>query len=166
MGSNEGLSNRFLNRFLKSMKCKKFKGVFAVDRCPKPEKLPKTFSLIVNLSQAHQPGSHFVALYVDEGDYLWYFDSFALPAPVYNRHLMLFLAKWIRKNRLIHVMKWRIQSYESLFCGWFAASFCLFAEFKTSPAKFGSFFESKNLLQNEAIVQYLVKRLCRQIYTL
>ena len=164
MSTNEGLSNRFLHRYLKP-KCRKFKGVFAVDRCPKPEKLPRTFSLVVNLSEAHLPGSHFVAVYADEDDYLWYFDSFAFPPPVYNRHLMLFLAKWIRKNRIIHVMKWRIQSYESLFCGWFAASFCLFVELHT-PANFAPFFESKNLLQNEANVQYLVKALCRQIYAL
>lgn len=163
--ANEGLSNRFLHRYLKP-KCKKFKGVFAVDRCPKPETLPQTFSLIVNLSEAHLPGSHFVAVYADESDYLWYFDSFAFPPPVYNRHLMLFLAKWIRKNRIIHAVKWRIQSFESLFCGWFAASFCLFVELYMPPTKIGSFFESKNLIQNEANVRHLVKALCRKIYAL
>ena len=165
MSPEGGLSNQFLHRFLKP-KCKKFKGVFAVDRCPKPEKMSRSFSIIVNLSESHLPGSHFVAVYVNEDDYLYYFDSFAFPPPIYNHHLMLFLAKWIRENRIISVMKWRIQSYESLFCGWFAASFCLFVEMHTPPEALNSFFKRKNLIQNEITVQHLINVLCRRIHAL
>ena len=159
-----GLSNRFLNRYLKP-KCNLFIGVFPVDKCPNPNRLRRPFSLIVNLSEAALPGSHFVAMYVDERNNLWYFDSFAFSPPVYNTHLIIFLAEWIRQSKIIHVTKRPVQSYDSLFCGWFVASFCLFVE-KYPPSNFDSFFDYRNLSSNENNVQHLVKVLCDKIYEL
>lgn len=94
----EGLSNIFLEKFL-FPKCANFIGVYSVDTIP-PNLWKKNCCCIINLSEAHLPGSHFIAVYIDHRNDLWYMDSFGLPPPAHNYHLMNFLKKWEKKERL------------------------------------------------------------------
>ena len=86
-----GLSNLFLDQFLSPL-CKNFIGTFAVDTLPS-NLWSTSCCAIVNLSVSTHPGSHFIAFFIKKQNYLYYFDSYALPVPAYNHHLINFLKK-------------------------------------------------------------------------
>lgn len=151
-----GLGNDFLQDYL-STKSEKFIGVFSVDLIPK-NLWKKNCSLIVNLSPSNRKGSHFIAIYIDSANTMWYFDSFALPPPIFNTHLMKCLNKWIGANKFNYVLNHPIQDFESIFCGWYTAAFCLFIN-HFYPFQFESIFHQKNLRLNEKIVVHLIKNL-------
>ena len=161
-----GLSNVFLEKFL-SARCSNFIGVYSVDTVP-PDlwRRKQRCCSIINLSKANHPGSHFIAIYIDGGNNLWYFDSYALPPPVLNYHLMVFLKQWIERKKMRYVLSRPIQDFDSLFCGWHTAAFCLFvnAHPKYHPRHFHSLFDTLNLRKNEKIVSYLIKNLCNRLY--
>ena len=159
-----GLSNLFLERFLFPL-CKNFIGMFAVDTLP--SNLWNTpCSAIVNLSVSNHPGSHFIAIFINKRNYLYYFDSYALPPPITSHHLIQFLKKWITSDKIRHVLERPIQAFDSLFCRLYAATFCLFvnAYANIEPRHFDIFFEQNDLRENEKRVKHLVKRLQAVLY--
>ena len=160
-----GLSNLFLENFL-STKCDNFIGVYSVDRVPL-NLWGKCCCVIINLSKAHIPEGHFVGIYINKQNVLWYFDSYALSPPIHNSHLMNFLKKWIDCNKIKCVLSRSIQDFESLFCGWYTAAFCLFTNVypDRSPSRFVTLFDTISLRKNEKIVSHLVKSLCSKINT-
>ena len=81
--------------------------------------------------------------------------------PTYNHHLINFLTKWVNCGRIRHVLDRPIQAFDSLFCGWYAAAFCMFvnAYANAKPRYFRTFFNLKNLRENENRVKHLVNRL-------
>ena len=157
---NKGLSNRFLENFLFPL-CPSFVGVYSVDNVPSKLPQKKDYSVIVNLSKSSRPGSHFIALYNDKNDILWYFDSFALPPPFHNSHLIKIISKWVEKNKLKMVLTEPIQDFGSNFCGWHTAAFCMFVDKYTPPNKFHNFFKTYDLRKNEKNVIYLIKKLLK-----
>ena len=159
-----GLSNLFLERFLFPL-CKNFIGTFAVDTLPS-NLWNTTCSAIVNLSVSNHPGSHFIAIFINKHNYLYYFDSYALPPPIYNHHLIKFLKKWVTSDKIRHVLERPIQAFDSLFCGWYAAAFCMFvnAYANIEPRHFDTFFNPNDLRENEKRVKHLVKRLQAVLY--
>ena len=161
-----GLSNIFLEEFL-VRKCHNFIGVFSVDTAPS-NLWKKNCCCIINLSEARHPGTHFIAVYIDKQNVLWYFDSFALPPPIYNFHLMSFLKQWMTSGKIKYVLSHPIQDFDSIFCGWYTAAFCLFVNAFSNygPQHFHTFFDKVSLRANEKIVCLLIKSLCRQIYAL
>ena len=84
-----GLRNLFLDRFLSPL-CENFIGTFAVDTLP-TNLWNTSCCAIVNLSVSTHHGSHFIAFFINKQNYLYYFDSYALPVPAYNHHLINFL---------------------------------------------------------------------------
>ena len=167
--TNEGLRNDVLEKFLRQFGHRHFAGVFSVDLVP-PQLINvhqggKCF--IVNLSPSHRSGGHFIAIYIKEKN-LWYFDSYALPPPAHNHHLMNLLQRWKkrRKNvRIRRVLTYPVQNFNSLFCGWYTAAFCMMVTIYSScdPRYFSNFFSRQNLNHNEKIVQYLIKSLCDKL---
>ncbi len=157
-----GLSNHFLENFLLP-KCENFIGVYPVDRVPL-NLWGRCCSAIINLSKADHPGSHFIAIYIDRDNVLWYFDSFALLPPIYNSHLFDFLKKWIRCGKIKCVLSRPIQDFDSLFCGWHTAAFCLFVNFypNCDPPLFHTLFDGNTLRRNERIVSHIVKILSKK----
>ena len=158
-----GLSNSFLEKFL-STKCNNFVGVYSVDTVPR-NLWGKSCCGIINLSKADHPGSHFIAIFINERNELWYFDSFALPPPMLNYHLMRFLKKWIERKKIKYALPRPIQDFDSLFCGWYAAAFCLYVSDPSNfrPHHFHSLFDVSSLRMNEKIVSHLIKSLCSRI---
>ena len=161
-----GLSNIFLEKFL-FPKCNNFIGVYSVDTVPK-NLWKKCCCSIINLSEAHQTGSHFIAIYINKQNDLWYFDSYALPPPIHNYHLMNFLEKWIKCEKIKYPLPLYhpIQDFDSIFCGWYAAAFCLFVNLYSdySLHHFHTLFDTVTLRKNEKIVKHVVKSLCNKIY--
>jgi len=70
---------------------RRFDGVFAADRLPNDPCL-----LVCNTDPSHNPGKHWVAIYVEEeGRYGEYFDSFGRPPPVtFRRYLDRHCMHW------------------------------------------------------------------------
>lgn len=154
-----GLSNRFLQKFL-IKKCEHFLGVFSVDQIP-PNLWKKSCCFIVNLDESTEPGSHFVAVYIDRQNVLWYFDSYALSPLVFSTHLVSFLSPWIKSGKIKMASPFPIQNFDSLFCGWFSAAFCLFVNVPFHPNHFFSLFDERDLLKNEKIIICMLKNLCK-----
>ena len=111
-----GLSNIFLTNYIPP-RCKYFVGVFSSDDLPS-DSLELPCCLIANLSKRNQKGSHFVAMYIDGKNQLYYFDSFGVLPPIWNKCLMKFLRPWIEKNSFRSILSHSIQDFRSLFCGW------------------------------------------------
>jgi hypothetical protein len=94
-----------------------FLGVFAIDRLPRNLEMSKTIKMIVNLDPAHQPGSHWVAIY-RRNKKAFYFDSFGNEPPTTVRN-------WLNDNSI----SWtrhakRIQSpQDKVSCGYLCVEF-------------------------------------------
>ena len=70
----------------------KFLGCVSVDT------LPKSFGpdscVVVNTSESHRTGSHWICIFQNIFGELSYFDSFALPPRTYDRRLQQFIEKY------------------------------------------------------------------------
>ena len=153
-----GLSNIFLTNYIQP-RCKYFVGVFSSDDLPSdPLELP--CCLIANLSKRNQKGSHFVAMYIDEKNQLYYLDSFGFLPPIWNKCLMKFLPPWIEKNTFKSILSHSIQDFRSLFCGWYVAAFCLsVGNNLMSPQRFVKIFVKKPKSKNDEIVTRFIKEI-------
>lgn len=72
-----------------------FCGVFAMDRLPK-RRNKQQGAYIINTDNHDEPGSHWVAVYVDSSGQVEYMDSYGLP-PLHKQSLQ-FLGKCYRYN--------------------------------------------------------------------
>lgn len=132
-------------------KDKIFKGVFPCDGLPSSVELPAGF--IINLSSSSQPGSHWVALYIDDGGTAVYFDSFGL-APKNS-----FIKKFIKlHSKMCIYSSVQLQHISSVKCGKFAA---IFVAAKLQNKHFINFLNkfSKNLTINDIVVDQIYKYL-------
>ena len=118
-----GLSNILLINYIQP-RCKNFIRVFSSDDL-QSDPLALPCCLIANLSKRNQKGSHFVAMYIDKKNQLYYFDSFGFLLPIWNKCLMKFLRPWLEKNTFESILSHPIQGFRSLLCGWYATAFCL-----------------------------------------
>ncbi len=95
-----------------------FVDVFASDKLPvKLDRLPA--ALIVNLDKSSMPGSHWVAIYIDQNLNGEFFDSFGNP-PTENK---IYFERFLESNtKNWTVNRKRLQSNYSAVCG----QYCLF----------------------------------------
>ena len=139
-----GLSNLLLIDYIRP-RCKNFIGVFSVDTLPS-NRLVLPCCLITNLSKSNEKGTHFVAIYISSKNQLFYFDSFGFLPPIWNKPLLHFLKPWLENDQFQIVLYHPIQNFNSLFCGWFCAAFCLVIGNNLMPIKnFIQIFERKLL---------------------
>ena len=154
-----GLSNLLLIDYI-SPRCKNFIGVFSVDNLPSNHCLVLPCCLITNLSKSNEKGTHFVAIYISSKNQLFYFDSFGFLPPIWNKPLLQFLKPWLKKNQFQTVLDRPIQNFNSLFCGWYCAAFCLIIGNKLMSIKhFIQIFEKKLLQKNDLIVTDIIKEI-------
>ena len=110
---NYPLSNIFINNLLKDEKS--YSGTFSKDEIPLIE---NNKSLIFNLQNSNQPGSHWISLSRKDNN-IFIFDSSAIryiPKNIYE----------IYKNFNIITNMYRIQHINSNLCGLFSILFCLY----------------------------------------
>lgn len=142
-----GLTNEYVEGLGKKVCGKFFLGTFPCDLLPKVDR-KKSFSLIINLSKHNTNGSHFVALFADK-NILMYFD------PLDNKCNNKYILKFIRENKKKRKIKQKfkkIQSDESIFCGYFCIAFLLSRKLNLSFKLFFSKFDYKNLKNNDSHV--------------
>ena len=129
---------------------KNFLGCFPLDELPYfPQRLPA--SLIVNTDTSIGNGDHWLAL-VLEKDECFYFDSFGLP--IVEEYILKFLEPHYNVVTYSDVCIQHIGSHK---CGEFSILFVKHVNSKTTYNKFLSYFNHKNLKQNDFIVVQWLK---------
>ena len=124
---------------------KNFLGCFPLDELPYfPQRFPA--SLIVNTDTSIGNGDHWLAL-VLEKDECFYFDSFGLP--IVEEYILKFLEPHYNVVTYSDVCIQHIGSHK---CGEFSLLFVKHVNSKTTYDKFLSYFNHKNLKQNDFIV--------------
>ena len=136
---NYPLSNIFINNLLKDFKI--FSGFYSKDQIPLIE---NNKSLIFNLQNSNEPGSHWVSL-SRKNNNIFIFDSFGVG------HIPNNLYK-IYKNYNIITNIYRIQDINSNLCGLFSVLFSLYkVDSRNKFISFLNLFNPNNFLKNELI---------------
>lgn len=152
-----GLTNKYVEDFGKKH-CENFIGVFPCNIHPKLDRNTDNFSIIFNESKHNENGSHFVAIYANK-NIIYYFDSLGLKCE--NEYILKFIQSF-RKTLLQNNLQ--IQSYNSIFCGYFCLAFIIFISSQKSInelKKFYDIFNVKNLKLNDKIVSELLIELLK-----
>ena len=148
----KGLKNKDLDYFGKKILKKNFLGVFSSDLYPLRRR--KKFFLIFNLSKHYQRGSHFIAI-AKVGESVIYFDP--LGKKCSNIGILKYLLKLKSKMKY---NKTKIQSDESIFCGFFCLAFLIYICNKNSLSSFIKMFSLTNLPDNDKIaVDYILSQI-------
>lgn len=130
-------------------------GVYAADRIPFKLELPA--ALIVNTDPASQPGTHWIAIYIDKYGSGVYFDSYGeKPRSKHHRHRLRRLCKTIEYNTK------RLQSWDSKVCGEYCIMFIYNMCSGRSLRSFCKLF-SHNTRLNDRIVSNYCKILFKRI---
>ena len=136
---NYPLSNIFMNNSLKDYK--NFIGCFSKDQISLIE---NNKSIIINLNNSNQPGSHWIAL-KRVNNTIYVFDSFAIG------YLPLGISKVFKNFKMITNI-YRIQYISSNLCGMFCVSFILYdIKNKNDFIRFLTLSNSNDFLKNELI---------------
>jgi len=99
-----------------------FQGIFACNELPPKLENKKDFSIVVNLSPIEQNGTHWIAI-IAKHNLIMYMDSFGLP--IFNNYILQFIKNCKRK---VVYNKQRIQSYQSVYCGYYTILFIMYYE--------------------------------------
>jgi hypothetical protein len=146
-----GLTNEYVENLGKLICGKSFLGTFPCDILPNVSK-KKEFALIINLSKHNTTGSHFIAIYADKNEFC-YFDP--LGDKCKNMDIFKFI-KLNKNNRQFKQKFKKIQSDESIFCGFFCLAFLLSKRLKMKNIKFFKNFDRKNLnLNDEKVIKFI-----------
>lgn len=133
-----------LKKFLEQNVKIKHAYVTPCDMLPTDFELPAVF--IINLSPAFQPGSHWVALYIDNCGHGVYFDSYGcMPNICEIKHFIKLHCKSVTHNEQ------QLQQLHTRFCGHYSA---LFAYYMTQGMQMNDFLShfGNNLAVNDALI--------------
>ena len=108
-----------------------------------PNKI-KDGAYVINLDEYSDIGTHWIALYVKNND-ITYFDSFGV------EHIPKEIKEFI-KNKSIKTNIFRIQSYESMMCGYFCIGFINFVLEGKSLTECTNLFSPNNFIKNDDII--------------
>lgn len=145
MNKQLGLTNIEIDDFLKK-KCSNYIGVFSPDTLSL--KSQQIGSLVCNLSDSNQIGSHFIAI-INQKDRVLYVDSFGIKCEIPKiRRVLNSLSKPIFFNNEI------IQDINSSYCGFFVILFCLYFDKQRS---FPLTFSTKLKENDKVCTQWIVE---------
>jgi hypothetical protein len=131
-------------------KIENFIGVYALDDLPKNLNLPIT--LIANTDKRSQPGTHWIAIYIDETGLGEYFDSFGLP-PLQNE-FYTFMDKSCQNGWYFSTVL--LQDLRSLSCGQYCMLYCALRSYGFSLCSIIRLFSNSGQV-NEDIVTDIYK---------
>ena len=119
----------------------RFNGVYSRDNLP--DKI-KAGGIVRNLDEYSDIGTHSIALYVNTKP-VTYFDSFGV------EHIPKEIKKLINNENIIANI-FRIETYDSVMCGYFCIGFINFMFKGNSLTGFSDLFSSNNLKKNDDII--------------
>lgn len=143
-----GISNIFINDVLFQY-TKYFKGVYSCDDIPSTQLLDKQ-SIIVNLSKTTEIGTHFIA-FIKLKNTLYIFDSLKLD--MYNEYISEYIKTYRCKKK--HSL-FRIQSYDSEFCGFYCMAFVMFCTFNYFRQFYTLFVKRKTQLNENRCISIII----------
>jgi hypothetical protein len=142
-----GLTNQYVENLGKLICGRNFLGTFPCDILPNVAK-KQQFSLVINLSKHDSKGSHFVAIFCNK-NVLLYFDPLAEKCT--NKFILKFIEQNKKKRKIKKKFR-KIQSDDSIFCGYFCLAF-LQSNYLQIPNKtFFKHFDKEQLLKNDTFV--------------
>jgi hypothetical protein len=145
------MNSQEINRILRNICGETFIGVYAKDQLPPITARPAL--LIANTDPAHQPGTHWIAMYFSTDGTGELFDPLALPIDTNFKNFMdKYCRHWITN-------KHQIQSVVSRFCGHHCIVYCMF-RYKHFDLNAICAMYMKDYGYNDVIAHELV---CRQI---
>ena len=119
----------------------RFNGVYSRDNLP--DKI-KAGGNVRNIDEYSDIGTHSIALYVNTKP-VTYFDSFGV------EHIPKEIKKLINNENIIANI-FRIETYDSVMCGYFCIGFINFMFKGNSLTGFSDLFSSNNLKKNDDII--------------
>lgn len=120
------------------------RGVHSADYCPEFTSFPCLF--IWNTAPKNSKGLHWVAVYVEQKNKCYYFDSAGAPIPlIFRYHLSQF--------RIRHVLSKAVQSPFSTVCGQYCIMFLHWVCSGKSPQSFCRTLFTENLNSNDEKVE-------------
>jgi hypothetical protein len=147
-----GLTNQYVEDLGKQIIGSKFIGTFPCDIQPQVSK-KKCFSVVFNLSKHDTKGSHFIAIFADDAN-LMYFDP--LGHKCENADILSFITK-VKEKRKLKTKFPKIQSCSSIFCGFFCLAFLISRHRKLALSSFFNNFNKKNLQSNDkTVVNFII----------
>ena len=140
-----GLSNNYLDNLMHDLSIRSYLGTYPCDKAPNLSSALHPSSYIINLDSSQSPGSHWVSIYIKRNCVL-YFDSYGRrPSEELNITLKSANKKVIYSNK-------RIQSFNSIFCGYFCVAFIISQEIGLSLNKFLNLFSYTNQIENTSLI--------------
>lgn len=141
------------SEILRSLQCLRAKtvGVFAADRIPLSMEVP--IAIVCNTDDHTRPGTHWVAMYIDENREGVYFDSYGFP-PVSKHHLQ----RLVKNCKNLRWNDRKLQSIDSTCCGQYSIMFLYHMCRGYTLQRFLQFF-SRDCRKNDACVTKFHKNL-------
>ena len=121
----------------------RFNGVYSRDNLP--NKI-KDGAYVINRDQYSDNGTHWIALYVKNND-ITYFDSFGV------QHIPKEIKPFI-KNKNIETNIFRIQTYDSIMCGYFCIGFIDFMFKGKTLTEYTNLFSPNDFKRNDDTTLY------------
>ena len=121
----------------------RFNGVFSRDNMSNNNNI-KNGAYVINLDEYHDIGTHWVALYVNNKT-ATYLDSFGV------EHIPREIMKFITRKKIITNI-YRIQSYDSIMCGYFCIGFINFMFNGKRLTDYTNLFSPNDLKKNDDII--------------
>lgn len=136
-----------------------FKGTYSADNIPLFEK-KTNFSIIVNLSNMNEKGSHFIAIKRRAAEsVVMYYNPFG--GKCENKNILSFMSQYTRNYNYSLL---QVQSYLSEMCGFFCAGYLISDHLNFKINKYHQIYNFQDLLLNDAIVtKFIVKHLDKAI---
>lgn len=127
-----------------------FIGVFSSDNCPLLTK--KKTGLIMNFDKQNEPGSHFIAFFLNDKNECLYFDSLDIPIIPFT------VDKYILNYNTIFDYSIPVQSFNSSYCGFYCMLFIssMFVNEKYYENIFSKFFK-QSIDNDKKCISYLCK---------
>lgn len=143
------MNTKEINDQLKSMKC--FIGTYPIDKLPKKYINQRPLGLIINLDQSYLPGSHWIALFIDDNNIAWYFDSYG--RDINSKYIHEFLVS-NKVSILFHNRK-KLQGDLSQVCGPYCIYFIKMMCSSFEPEEFIQMFSKNKHLNDRFVVKIL-----------
>ena len=151
--TNSGVSNHFIDSILRPLHIG-FHGVFSANTIPTQLLRCEAFSVICNLSNVNERGSHFVAIIVEPKRVL-YLDSLGLPC------IVLEINNFLRRlKKPVFYNSRQIQDFKSKYCGFYCILFVLHFHKPSIPLM----FESEDLVANDLSCIRKITELLNKFY--